>query len=68
MLTTDRDLRCDFDNPFWEQQDCSWRYNLMAMAASGLSTATGLNTFSRVPITRPDYNYWLRPNPKTGRN
>jgi len=66
FIHLDRDLRCDFDSPFWEQQDCSWRYNLAAMASTGLSTATGLNAFSRVKITTPDYNYWLRQNPKTG--
>ena len=60
----DRDLQCDFDSPFWEQQDCNWRYSPTLMTS--LSMASNLNTFTRVQITTPDYNYWLKPNAKTG--
>ncbi len=65
ILLPDRDLQCDFDNPFWEENDCNWRYNqsLMTSLAYGSS---GLR-FQRQLVNTPDYNYWMKPDSKTGK-
>ena len=65
FLLPDRDLQCDFDNPFWEENDCNWRYNqsLMTSLAYGSS---GLR-FQRQLVNTPDYNYWMKPDSKTGK-
>ena len=40
--TSDRDLQCDFDNEFWEESKCSWRYSQSTLTFLSLGTASRL--------------------------
>ncbi len=64
LFYIERDLQCDFNNPFWEEQDCTWRYNQALMTT--LTWGNQGRKFLRRLLTTPDYNYWKRFNGKTG--
>ncbi len=65
LYLVERDLQCDFNSPFWLEQDCSWTYN------QGLMTSLGYgpqSKFQRELVTdATDHFYWRRPDALTGK-
>jgi len=58
FFNSDRDIQCDFENPFWEEIDCNWQYNSKLMSqlfpgSNGLQFSRSLGPFSTS-------NYWKR--------
>ena len=60
----DRDLQCDFNSPFWEVQDCSWRSNKSLIKDLGSDTN---ETFTRILAQDENNygNYWRPSNSKS---
>ena len=60
---SDRDIQCDFDNEFWEESDCNWRYNHSLVLAS-----LGVDSYqlTREKVTTNYTNYWRANDSKTG--
>ena len=60
----DRDLQCDFNSPFWEVQDCSWRYSNSLVQEIGFESN---ETFVRI-LAEDEHtfsNYWRPQNVKS---
>ena len=60
----DRDLQCDFNSPFWEVQDCLWRYNSTLIKELGFDSN---ETFTR-SLAKDESkhgNYWRIANSKS---
>ena len=60
---SDRDIQCDFDNDFWEESDCNWRYN-----HSLVLTSLGVDSYQliREKVTTNFTNYWRSNDTKAG--
>ena len=63
----DRDIQCDFDNPFWEVNDCNWVQDEVQIENFGLGTNFD-KKLSRILATNEDKagNYWKRSTSLTG--
>ena len=42
IFFVDRDIQCDFDNAFYEENECGWKYSQKTMTALGLGTTKRL--------------------------
>lgn len=56
----DRDIQCDFENPFWEVTDCNWSQDKSAVSSLGLGTLD--QSLSRIKAVdeHKSGNYWKR--------
>ncbi len=55
MNFLDRDIQCDFESPFWEENDCSWKYQASSLKLTREMVGEDL-----------DKDYWKRLDYNTG--
>ena len=51
----DRDMQCDFESPFWEENDCNWKYQSSSLKLTREIVGEDL-----------DKDYWKRLDYNTG--
>ena len=68
FLFSDRDIQCDFNNPFWEVTDCNWVQNKFLVEDLTLGSDFD-KKFTRVLATNEHKagNYWKRESSYTGK-
>ena len=60
---TNRDLQCDFENEFWDEAECGWKYSQAILAL--ISSPSDTVRMTRVKVTHPanvGTNYWKKDN------
>jgi hypothetical protein len=62
---SERDWQCDFDNPFWEESDCNWKYSQSLSSVFGFAAAAPKVRFVREEVTGTENGYWKRTDGKT---
>ena len=67
MFLLDRDIQCDFNNPFWEVNDCNWVQDEAQIEDFGLGPNFN-KKLSRILATDEHAagNYWKREDSLTG--
>ena len=67
-IFVDRDIRCDFNSPFYEENECAWRYSQKTMAS--LNLGTDFKRLVRVKVNNPamqSMNYFTTSNTQFGK-
>ena len=55
----DRDIQCDFENPFWEVNDCNWRQDRKRIDDLGYANGMEYQKLNRVIANEAAAgNYW----------
>ena len=60
---TNRDLQCDFENEFWDEAECGWKYSQAILAL--ISSPSDTVRMTRVKVAHPanvGTNYWKKDN------
>ena len=60
---TNRDLQCDFENEFWDEAECGWKYSQAILAL--ISSPSDTVRMTRVKVASPanvGTNYWKKDN------
>ena len=63
----DRDIRCDFNSAFYEENECAWRYSQKTMAS--LNLGTDFKRLVRSKVNNPamlTMNYFTTSNTQFG--
>ena len=42
IFIVDRDIQCDFDSPFYEENECGWKYSQKTMTSLGFGSTKRL--------------------------
>ena len=66
-IFVDRDIRCDFNSAFYEENECAWRYSQKTMES--LNLGTDFKRLVRVKVNNPamqSMNYFTTSNAQFG--
>ena len=56
----DRDVQCDFNNPFYEENECGWKFSQKTMTTLGLGNIKRFTRELLVSSSEQSMNYFRR--------
>ena len=67
ILVLDRDVQCDFNSPFYEENECGWKYSQRILTSLGIGSSKRMVRSKFEAATATPLNYFQRKNTLFGK-
>ena len=67
FLISDRDVQCDFNSPFYEENECGWKFSQRRLTELGIGSSKRFVRSKFLTATNKNMNYFQRRNTLFGK-